>query len=314
MDLAGLDARQISLDPVAQAALAGALILMMFTVALNLRLEHFRFFKEQPRTYLAGVLAQIVVLPALTVGLAALIAPSPTIALGMIVVGCCPGGSVSNMLTLLARGNIAYSVSLTATSSVAAAVLTPLSIVFWSGLYPPTADLLTSIHLNAPSFLLQTMVILGAPLLVGMLMVRFTPFVADKIRKPLAWVAVALLVGVIGAGLAGSRDILFDYGHILFPVVVIHNAASFGLGWVAALAARADTATRRALIIEIGIQNSGLALVILLAQLEGIGGATAVAGLWGVWHILGGLGLVGVFRFSDRRARALAVRQEMGEA
>ena len=114
---------------------------MMFTVALALNIEDFRAVRQQPVRVIGGVMVQILGLPLLTLGLVLILAPPASIALGMFVVASCPGGNVSNLLTHFARGNTAYSVSLTTISSVSAALATPVSILFWSSVYEPTAQL-----------------------------------------------------------------------------------------------------------------------------------------------------------------------------
>ena len=131
MSTTELDNLRIVLDPIGQTGVALALMLVMFSVALGLRVDDFRFLIKQPLIFLGGVAAQVLVLPLVTYLLVIFLAPAPSIALGMIVVACCPGGAVSNLMTYLSRGNVAVSVALTATSSMLAAILTPASILFW---------------------------------------------------------------------------------------------------------------------------------------------------------------------------------------
>jgi len=177
--------------------LAVMLAVMMFAVALGLRPAQFAFFKTDPKHYIAGVAAQILGLPLLTLGLVYLLNPLPSLALGMILVAACPGGNISNILTLFARGNTALSVSLTATSSLAAAFITPISILFWLSLYPPTRSLLTSINFDVWAFLTQTLLILALPILLGMLVVWKAPKLAARIQKPVALISASLLILLI---------------------------------------------------------------------------------------------------------------------
>ncbi len=145
MDVAELDSLRIVLDPIGQIGVSVALMLVMFSVALGLRVDDFRFLLDRPLLFVGGVMSQVLLLPLVTFFLILLMQPAPSIALGMIVVACCPGGAVSNLLTYLSRGNIAVSVALTATSSMLAAILTPASILFWSHSYGPTSTLLKSL-------------------------------------------------------------------------------------------------------------------------------------------------------------------------
>ena len=304
MDAELLDSITLDLGGGSELALALILSLMMFAVALGLRTEHFRFFKDNPKIYFAGVLAQIIGLPALTLLICYIVNPPASVALGMILIACCPGGNTSNLLALFGRANTALSVSLTATSSLAAAFITPISIIFWSQLYPPTATLLTEINLDKWSFLQNTMMILALPLLLGMLIARFAPTLSAKLQKPLSALAgIGLIVIIIGACLQ-YLPIFFQLGIAIFALVIAHNGLAFLMGFMAGILTKADTASRRALTFEVGIQNSGLGIVILLTQLGGLGGAGVVAGLWGTWHIIAGLLLVAVFRWNDKHVRS----------
>lgn len=301
MDSSALDTFQIELGGPSEIAMAVSLAMMMFAVALGLRVEHFSFFKKQPRHYLAGVLAQIIGLPLLTLALVMTLKPGASLALGMILVACCPGGNTSNLLALFGRANTALSVSMTATSSLAAAFITPISIVFWCSLYAPTRALLTQIDFDVVSFLFQTLLILALPICAGMLMARYAPKVARVLQKPLAILSGVILMLIIVVGIYAYRDIFFGAGHILFPLVIIHNALAFGMGYLTGVLTRADIPTRRALTFEIGIQNSGLGMVILITQLSGLGGAAAITGAWGIWHLIAGGTMVATFRLADRR-------------
>ena len=296
-----IDRFQLDLGGSSEMAMAFILALMMFAVALGLRMSHFSFFKTNPKVYVAGVLAQLIGLPLLTLALCYLINPLPSIALGMILIACCPGGNVSNLLAMFGKANTALSVSLTATSSLIAAFLTPISILFWSSLYPPTRSLLTDINLDVVSFLTQTLIILALPLVLGMLAARYLPKLAGRLQKLLAIIAgIGLLIIILGACYK-YKDLFLTIGLSVAGIVILHNGLAFLMGHLAGALSKADIPSRRALTFEVGIQNSGLGIVILLTQLGGLGGAGAVAGLWGIWHIIGGLLLAALFRWNDKR-------------
>jgi BASS family bile acid:Na+ symporter len=180
LDIGALDSLRIVLDPFGQAGVALALVLVMFSVALGLRVDDFTFLRDKPLLFAGGVLSQVVILPLVTFLLILALRPAASIALGMIVVACCPGGAVSNLLTYLSRGNVAVSVALTATSSLLAAILTPTSILFWSQAYEPTARLLRTLDVNPLIFIGQTTLLLAVPLVLGMLL-------AAKAPAALAW-------------------------------------------------------------------------------------------------------------------------------
>lgn len=294
MDIGALDSLRIVLDPIGQAGVALALVLVMFSVALGLRVDDFTFLREKPLLFAGGVISQVVILPLVTFLLILVLRPAASIALGMIVVACCPGGAVSNLLTYLSRGNVAVSVALTATSSLLAAILTPTSILFWSQAYEPTARLLRTLDVNPLIFIGQTTLLLAVPLVLGMVLAARAPDVAARIKKRTTVLGVSVLVGVIIYGIVYFFPVLFPALPLLGGIVVLHNTLAFATGALAGRALSRLSATRRALTFEIGIQNSGLALVILLSQLKGLGGAAAIAAVWGVWHLIAG-GLLAVF-------------------
>lgn len=304
VDIAALDSLQIVLDRVGQAGVALALMLVMFSVALGLRVDDFSFLRNRPLLFLGGVFAQVVVLPFVTFLLILVMQPPASIALGMIVVACCPGGAVSNLLTYLSRGNVAASVALTATSSLLAAVLTPASILIWSHAYEPTATLLDTLEVSPLLFLGQTTFLLAVPLVLGMVVAAKAPDVAARIRRHTTVLGVSVLVGVIIYGIVYFFPVLFPALPLLGTIVVVHNALAFTTGALAGAVLSRRSPTRRALTYEIGIQNSGLALVILLSQLKGLGGAAAVAAIWGVWHLLAGGAIATMFWFVDRSLKA----------
>ncbi len=305
MDVTELDSLRIVLDPIGQTGVALALMLVMFSVALGLRVDDFRFLFEKPLLFLGGVAAQVLLLPLATYLLIIFMAPAASIALGMIVVACCPGGAVSNLLTYLSRGNVAVSVALTATSSMLAAILTPASILFWSHAYTPTSTLLKTLDVSPFLFLAQTTFLLAVPLVLGMMVAAKAPEVAAKIKRRTTLLGSSVLVGVIIYGIAYFFDILFPVLSVLGILVVVHNALAFATGAAAGMILSPETATRRALTFELGIQNAGLALVILLSQLKGLGGAAAIAAVWGVWDLIAGGLIVGLFRILDHKRQTL---------
>ena len=258
METQALDNIHLDMGGPWEMVLAFMLALMMFAVALGLKPTQFAFFKTDPKHYIAGVLAQIIGLPLLTLGLVYLLNPLPSLALGMILVACCPGGNISNIMTLFGRGNTALSVSMTATSSLAAAFITPFSILFWLSLYPPTRELLTTINFDVVAFLLQTLFILALPIVLGMVVARKAPDLAAKIQKPLAIFAVTVMMLVIIIGFYKYRALIPLAAAIVVPLVVIHNASALALGYFTGTVTKADIPTRRALTFEVGIQNSGL--------------------------------------------------------
>lgn len=299
MNISNIDEIRFELSSSSEIALSVSLAVMMFAVALSLKLEHFRFFKENPKVYFTGVISQIIFLPALTVILCYLTNPHPSVALGMILISCCPGGNVSNLLSMFGRANTALSISLTATSSLASAFITPLSIIFWCGLYSPTQNLLSEITFDKLNFLFNTFLILALPLLIGVSLLYLFPKFAKKIYNSVSLISAICLLLIIVFAFIEYFEVFLQIGISIIVLIIVHNTLAFLLGYISGLTINASKASARSLTFEIGIQNSGLGIVILLTQLDGIGGAGIVAGLWGIWHIIAGLILVGFFRWKD---------------
>jgi len=304
MQLTPLDDFRLEIGQSSEIGLALALFVIMLSVALDLRVSHFKQISKNPVPFMAGALAQLLGLPLATYLLCLIVSPHPTVALGMLIVACCPGGTVSNLLTMLGKGNTALSVSLTATSSLFAAFMAPLTILFWVSIYGPTANLLQEVGFNPLDFLKTTFFLLAVPLTIGMLAQYKFPEAMSKIHKPMAALAFGLLLVIIVVALHANWGGFMSLGWPLFfgliGITILHNFVAFGLGLTAGLISKARPKDRRALIMEVGIQNSGLAIVIILSALEGFGGAAAVIGLWGTWHIVAGLILVAIFRANDR--------------
>jgi len=284
----GLDDVTLNLDASARSGLSFILALMMFSVGLGLKVDDFRRVLRRPGVILFGTALQVIALPALTFLLTFAIAPTASIALGMMVVAACPGGNASNVLTQAARGDAALSVSLTALSSALAVLTTPFNIVFWAGLHPRTSPLLSTIGLDRWAFLSETMMTLGLPLALGLLLSEQRARIAARIRKPLHAFSLLALGGFIIGALITNGSPLAQAGWFIFPVLVIQDAMALALGYLGARLAGLPDDARRAFTFETGIRNSGLGLVILLGHFKGLGGAALITAGWGVWHLISG--------------------------
>lgn len=306
---ASIDAVLIQIDATGQAILGIVLALIMFGVALDLRLSDFAAVLRRPLAPLTGLAAQTLLLPALTWAMTMLLQPHPSVALGMIIVGACPGGNLSNLITHMGRGNTALSVCMTGLSSVVAIVATPLNILLWASLNPATAALLRQVDIQAGPFLAQTILILGLPMALGMALAHWAPALAARLRRPFQIMSFLFLLLFIAATTASNGRHLLAFLEQILPLVVLHNAAALLLGWLAAKAIRANPADSRAVTIEIGMQNSGLGLALILNQFDALGGAALIAAGWGIWHIVSGWALASLWKRGDaRRLREQAAR------
>ncbi len=230
MDIAALDAVQIELAPGASLILPAILAILMFAVALDVHVGDFAQLRTRPGRFLGAAAAQIIGLPLVTLALIHVLSPPPSIALGMIVVACCPGGNVSNFLTHLARGDTALSVSLTATSSLAAALLTPVSILFWTSLYGPADALVESIEVSPIPFVLQTTLLLAVPLAIGMGIAHRFPRTAHRLRPVFLVAGLLGLASMVIGGVSTNWALFTATAGSVLVIAMIHNAVAFGVG------------------------------------------------------------------------------------
>lgn len=269
------------------------LALMMFGVSLSLRLEDFKRIFSFPVAPIAGLFAQFLLLPLATCLFTWALNIDPELALGMILVASCPGGSFSNIMTWLARGNVAVSVSMTAVSSLAAAVLTPLNFAFYGWLNPYTREYLTKITIEPSSILILVLLllVLALPLVLGMLTGRRLPDLVVRVQKPLRIFSLLVLMAFVAIAFSGNFALFLERFHSFFWLVVGHNLLALSLGYGMGLMLKLPVADRRAVTLEVGIQNSGLGLVILFTFFPEADSMMLITAFWGVWHLVSGLTL-----------------------
>jgi BASS family bile acid:Na+ symporter len=298
MDIAALDQVRLNFNPQGLFAINAAIGLMMLGVALELKLDDFKRILIAPKAPGIGLGAQFIFLPAFTFLLTLILRPPPSIALGMILVAACPGGNLSNIITYLARGNCAVSVSMTAVSTLAAILMTPFNLTLWGSLNPGTARILQAVHLSPVDVFMTVFIILGIPLGIGMLISRSFPALVDKIRRPFKIFSLIFFIGIVTAALAVNWQNFINYIGLVFMGVLIHNALALNLGYWTGRLFRLSERDSRAVSIEVGIQNSGLGLVLVFNFFEGLGGMAIIVAWWGIWHIIAGL--ITAFIFSRR--------------
>jgi BASS family bile acid:Na+ symporter len=287
----GIDLVRLNFNPQSLWALNAIIGLVMFGVALDLKAADFKAVLLMPKPVLIGLASQFLLLPAFTFLLVLAIRPTPSVALGMMLVAACPGGNLSNFLTHYARGNTALSITMTAVSTAVAIVMTPFNLSLWGGLNPETSRILKVVALDPLDMLLAVFLLLGLPMAVGMWVGwRYPGFVA-RVHKPVK--AFSLLVFglfVVGALAANWRYFIDYVGFVVFAVF-LHNALALSTGYFSARVAGLPERDRRAVSIEVGIQNSALGLILIFNFFDGLGGMAIVTAWWGIWHIVSGLTL-----------------------
>ena len=286
-----IDAVRINFSAQNLLLLNVSLSLIMFGVALNLTVEDFRRLFRNPKSAVVGVCSQFLVLPALTFAIVWVLRPRPSIALGMILVAACPGGNISNFMSMNADGDTALSVTLTAVSTVLAIVLTPLNLSLWGGLYEPATPILTTVDVSFWRVFKTVTLILGIPLILGMTVRRMASRWARWLSGWMQLLSIAIFAGIVIFALRANFRYLMGYLGVVFDLVLLHNAAALGAGYLLGTWATLPRKTRQTLALETGIQNSGLGLILIFNFFDGLGGMAVVAGWWGVWHIISGLAL-----------------------
>jgi bile acid:Na+ symporter, BASS family len=286
-----VDAAQLNFNPTTLTILNVLIGLIMFGVALDIRVEDFRRIVRDPRGPAIGLGAQFLLLPALTFVLVGILTPAPSVALGMILVAACPGGNFSNFLTAYARGNAALSVSMTAVSTLLAIVMTPFNLQFWGSRTEGARDILTAVSLDPLDLVLTIVLILGVPLLLGMLTRERMPALAARLHRPMRIFSLTAFFAFIAFALIGNWTYFLQFIGIFAVVVALQNAMALGIGYSSATVARLPEYDRRAITLEVGIQNSALGLIIVFTFFDGLGGMAVIAAWWGVWHLIAGLAL-----------------------
>jgi BASS family bile acid:Na+ symporter len=308
-----LDQIRLNFNPQSLMVLNVILGLVMFGVALDLKMSDFRGVFEQPRAVAVGLLAQLVLLPAVTWVLVWLWRPSPSIALGMFLVAACPGGNVSNFLTHMAGGNTSLSVSMTAVVSLGAVILTPWNFAFWAGLLPETAQAMKEVHVDFWQVFQAVSLLLLLPLTLGMIVAARASDWAARIRGPFRVCSLVAFAAFVVLALANNWTYFLQSLEVVFVIVAVHNGLAFLTGYASGWLGGLDVLDRRAVTIEVGIQNSGLGLVLIFNFFGGKGGMAIIAAWWGVWHLIAGLSLA-LYWSQDQRRASKAAKAADGRA
>lgn len=284
-----------------QLILSLVLATMVFSVALELRVSDFTRVAQTPRAVICGLIPQFVLLPGATWLVTLALDLPPNIEAAMLLVAACPGGSLSNVVTHQGRGNTALSVSISAVASVLALFLTPFNFTWMMATNPVTAGWMRELAIDPSDILFSLLALLALPMALGLALGHYQPALTEKIRKPLGNFSLLALLAFIAIGLVRQRELLNLQILPQLVIVVLHNALGLVLGWLCALAFRVGERDMRAIVIEGGMQNSGLALGIIAVQFNADLGMVIIASLWGIWHIVSGMSLAVLWRRKDAR-------------
>jgi bile acid:Na+ symporter, BASS family len=271
--------------------LSVVLAIVMLGIAMDTKISDFREVRKMPKAMAVGIAAQFIALPAITFALTILLGVRGSIAMGMILVACCPPGGTSNILTYRSNGNVALSVSMTGISSLIAIFVMPLNVAFWGGIHPEASKILTDVDLSAIEMLIHVVLVIGVPFAIGLYVAQRRPEFTAKVQPWVKRFSVWALIGFIVAALASNMGLFWDYIPIVALVVFLHDTLALSLGYGIASAFGLEEYNRRAITFEVGVRYAGLGLGMVFTFFDGIGGMALVAGWWGVWDLIAGLAL-----------------------
>jgi BASS family bile acid:Na+ symporter len=266
--------------------------LIMLTMGLTLSKEDFRILASRPADMLIGVAAQYVLMPLIAWSLVNAFALPRSVAVGLVLVGCCPGGVSSNIMSFLCKGDVAFSVGMTTVTTLLAPVATPILMLYFAG---------ENVEVDAAGMFLSILIVTILPVAAGFALNaalgasrRFA-----EIKKVLPGVAVAGLACIVGGVVASHGQKIVTSGAVIFAAVFLHNALGYVFGYAAGVLARFSDAKRRTVSIEVGMQNAGLATVLAVKHFPAMPEAAIASAVSCVWHSVSGALLAGVFNFLD---------------
>lgn len=251
--------------------------IVMFGMGMTLRFEDFKLVFQRPKDVLVGAVAQFTIMPGLAWLLATLFQLPPELAVGVILVGTCPGGTSSNVMTYLARGDVPLSVSMTMTTTILAPVVTPLLTWWLAGAW---------IEISLQAMMISIIQVVVVPIALGIIINKFFGDFVRKAIKLLPLISVIAIVLIVGGVVSVSAQKIMETGLLIMAVVILHNMLGYALGFAVAKALRMNLAKSKAISIEVGMQNSGLASSLALMH---FGAAAAIPGaVFSVWHNISG--------------------------
>lgn len=252
---------------------------IMFGMGLTLSPHDFRLVLSRPKDILIGCMAQFTIMPLLAWLLTSAFSLPKELALGVILVGCCPGGTASNVITYLAKGDLALSVGMTATSTLLAPILTPLLVWLMAG---------TMVHVNTLGMLQSIVYVVIAPIIGGLLCQRFLPRLTQRVTPYLPAFSSLVIAMVVGIIVSHNASRLMVGGMLVLVVVILHNLLGLMLGFSIGRLLRLQNAKCVALSIEVGMQNSGLASSLAVLHFAAFPMATIPGAIFSVWHNISG--------------------------
>ncbi len=269
--------------------------IVMFGMGLTLKPQDFRIVFSHPKDVVIGTIAQFTIMPLLALVLSRAFGLSPELTVGVILVGTCPGGTSSNVMTYLSKGDVALSVGITSVSTVLAPVMTPLLTYIYAG---------KTVDVNMLSMFLSIIQVVILPIVVGFAINHFFARFAERAADVLPLVSTLAIVAIVGAVVSANAARLVNCGFLVLGIVVLHNILGYVLGYGAGKLMKMDTTKCRAVSIEVGMQNSGLATSLATVHFAQYPLATIPGAVFSVWHNVSGAILANIFlRQSERKEK-----------
>ena len=267
------------------------LMVVMFGMGLTLKPEDFLVVFRHPKDILLGCVAQFTIMPLLAFCLGKVFGLEADLLVGVILVGACPGGTASNVITYLSKGDVPLSVGMTSVNTLLAPVLTPA--ITW-------LLLRTYLTVDAWGMFLSIIRVVIIPIVLGLLINRFLGKYTSKAKDALPAVSVAAITLIVAAVVSHNAERILETGWVIFAVVILHNLIGYALGYMLGTILKLPLPKKKALSIEIGMQNSGLATSLAASAFPGLEMATVPGAVFSVWHNISGAVLANVFRRLDR--------------
>lgn len=253
--------------------------IIMCGMGMNLKVNDFKVVFSRPKDVIIGCLAQFTIMPFLAWGLSKVFALDPELAIGVVLVGCCPGGTASNVITFLAKGDLALSVGMTAVSTVLAPIITPFLTYI-------IAD--KSVDVDVWGMLMSIVYVVIIPIVIGLLISHYAPKVKEGVSAYLPAISTLAIAAIVGCIFASTSEKLMQSSLVIIAVVILHNLCGYGLGFLIGYALHLDRKKLIAISVEVGMQNSGLATSLAKTHFAACPMAVVPGAIFSVWHNFSG--------------------------
>lgn len=253
--------------------------IIMLGMGMTMTVDDFKGVLQSPKAVLIGVVAQFVVMPGLAYVLCKLFNLPPEIAVGVILVGCCPGGTASNVITYMAKGNVALSVACTSVSTLLAPVLTPAIFYLLASQW---------LKIDAASMFISISQVVLLPIVIGLILRTWLKRQVESYIQVMPLVSVIAIVAIVAAIIGGSKAAILQSGLLILAVVILHNGLGYLLGFTAARFFKLPYADSKAIAIEVGMQNSGLGVALAAVHFAASPITAVPSAIFSLWHNISG--------------------------